>query len=203
MPTETLLPGLSGLFARNWWALLLRGVLAIVLGFLMLTRPGMTLATLMLVFGVYAICDGISALITAISGWSHRDDRWWLLMEAFVGIWAGLVILRTPQITGVVLIFLIAFWALAIGVLRIAEAIRMQSQTSGEVWLALSGIVSVSFALLVTLRPMVGAVALEWLIGGYAIFLGIAEIVLGFRLRRIWASRYRLGEVRSPHRRVA
>lgn len=203
MPRETLVPGLTGLFARNWWALLLRGVLAIILGFLMLTRPGMTLGMLMLVFGVYAIVDGTSALMTAISGWSHRDDRWWLLMEAFIGIWAGLVILRTPRITGVVLIFLIAFWALAIGILRIAEAIRMHSESTGQVWLALSGIASVSFALLVTLRPMVGAVGLEWLIGGYAVFLGIAEIVLGFRLRRIWEARYRLGEVKSPHRRVA
>ena len=203
MPRETLVPGLTGLFARNWWALLLRGVLAIILGLLMLTQPGMTLGMLMLVFGVYAIVDGISALMTAISGWSHRDDRWWLLMEAFIGIWAGLVILRTPRITGVVLIFLIAFWALAIGILRIAEAIRMHSESTGAVWLALSGIASVSFALLVTLRPMVGAVGLEWLIGGYAVFLGIAEIVLGLRLRRIWEARYRLGEVKSPHRRVA
>src|SRR5262249_52275051 len=146
-------------------------MLAIVLGFLMLTRPGMALGMIVLVFGVFATVDGISALLAAVIGWSYRGDRWWLLLEAFIGIWAGLITLRTPLISAVMLILLIAFWALAIGVLRIAEAIRLRSEISGEVWLALSGIASVSFAFLVMILPMAGAVALEWLIGGYAIFL--------------------------------
>src|SRR5262249_49016612 len=126
-----------------------------------------------------------------------------LLMEAFIGIWAGLITLRTPHITAIVLIFFIAFWALFLGVLRIAEAIRLRSEISGEVWLALSGIASVSFGLLVMLRPLAGAVALEWLIGGYAIFLGVAEIMLGLKLRRIREAGYPLGEAEPPHRRVA
>jgi uncharacterized membrane protein HdeD (DUF308 family) len=199
---ETSSFGTAGLFVRNWWVLLLRGIFAICLGVLAFTRPALTLAIVVLWFGVYALVEGVSSLFGAISGWRHRDDRWLLVLEAVVGIGVGFVTLRTPGITAIVLIFFIAVWALATGVLRIIEAVRLRREISGEVWLALSGVASIIFALLVMLRPLAGALAMVGLIGVYACILGFTEVMLAFKLRSV-RDIGRPGVSTPSHRRAA
>jgi uncharacterized membrane protein HdeD (DUF308 family) len=172
------------MFAKNWWILLLRGVIAIVFGLLAITRPVMTVTVLVVLFGSYALVDGIFALCAALTGWRHREDRWLLLLEGLIGIGTGFATLRAPVLTTVALIFFIAIWALATGVLRIIEAIRLRKEISGEFWLVLSGIASVVFAFVVLLRPAAGALAMTWLIGWYAFFLGSMLVVLSLKLRK-------------------
>jgi uncharacterized membrane protein HdeD (DUF308 family) len=183
MSTETSSPGIAGLLVRSWWVVLLRGLLAVILGILVFSRPVLGLAVVVLSFSIYALVEGTSSLLAAISGWRYRDDRWLLLLEAAVGIGVGLITLRTPGITAIALIFFIAIWALATGVLRIVEAMRLRRQISGEVWLVLGGVASVLFAFLIMLRPLAGALALIRVIGAYALILGATEIMLAFRLR--------------------
>lgn len=189
-----------GFFTRNWWVLLLRGIVAILFGILALSLPLLTLATLVLLFGVYALVDGAFSLFGAVAGWQHRDNRWLLLLEGLIGLGAGFVTLRSPVISTVVLIFFIAAWALATGVLRIIEAIRIRREVSGEFWLALSGIASVAFALLVMLRPAAGALAMVWMIGWYALLMGATLVVLSFKLRSL---RSRAEVIEPQHRRAA
>jgi uncharacterized membrane protein HdeD (DUF308 family) len=142
-----------------------------------------TLAAVVLAFGAYALVEGIACLISAFRG-SQRDDRWLLLLEAFIGICVGVITLRTPHITATVLILFIAIWALATGILRIVEGIRLRREISGEVWLILGGLASVAFAVLVMMRPLAGALALIQVIGIFALVLGLTEIMLSFKLRR-------------------
>jgi uncharacterized membrane protein HdeD (DUF308 family) len=162
---------------------LLRGIVAIVFAVLAFAWPGVTLATLILLFGFYALIDGIFSLVTAITGHRDRERRWWHALEGIVGIWAGIVILRAPALTSIMLVFFISIWAMATGFLRIAAAIRLRKEISGEVWLVLSGILSVLFALMLMWQPLTGILALVWVIAGYAFVLGIFEIMLGFELR--------------------
>jgi uncharacterized membrane protein HdeD (DUF308 family) len=157
----------------------------VLFGILAITRPGITLAVLVLLFGIYAVVDGCLALFAAIGGWSHREDRWLLLLEGFIGIGAGILTLRAPGITAVALLFFIAAWALATGVLRIVAAIRLRKEITGEFWLALSGIASVVFAFLVMMNPAAGALAIAWLIGWYALFLGVMLVMLSIKLHNI------------------
>jgi len=199
--TDIALP-MIGLFARNWWLVLLRGIIAIVFGILALRRPGITLGALVLLFGVYALIDGLFSLFHAIAGWSHRDDRWLLVLEGLIGIGAGFVTLQAPGITAVALVFFIAVWALATGVIRIIEAIRLRREISGEFWLILSGIAAVVFAFLVMERPAAGALAMIWMIGWYAIFMGAMLAILSFKLRNLRRLGYRQGVV-EPHTRRA
>ena len=156
----------------------------------------------MLAFAVYALVEGTSDLFAAIIGWRHRDDRWMLLLEALIGIGIGIVTLRTPGITAIVVIFLIAAWALATGVLRIVEGLRLRREIPGEIWLALGGVFSVIFALLVMTRPLAGAVVLVRVIGIYALILGATEVLLAFKVR---SARYidRPGMSEPSYRRVA
>jgi len=180
-----IVPPMIGLFSKNWWALLLRGIVAVLFGILAITRPGITLAALVLLFGIYALVDGCFALMAAFGGWNNREDRWLLLLEGFLGIGAGFVTLSAPGISTVALLFFVAAWALATGVLRIVAAIRLRKEITGEFWLGLSGIASVVFAFLVMMNPAAGALAIGWLIGWYAIFLGVILVMLGIKLHSI------------------
>jgi uncharacterized membrane protein HdeD (DUF308 family) len=178
-------PGAAGLFARSWWTLLFRGLLAIVLGSLVFMWPVVTLATVVLAFGIYALVEGIASLVAAIRGTTAREDRWLLVLEAAIGIGVGIVTLRTPAITATVLIFFIAIWALATGVIRIVEGIRLRKEITGEVWLILGGLASIAFALIVMLRPLAGALALIRVLGVFAMFLGLTEVLAAFEFRRV------------------
>jgi uncharacterized membrane protein HdeD (DUF308 family) len=185
MLNEDSTPEIARLFAARWWAVLLRGIVAITFGVLAFAWPGVTVATLVLLFGFYALVDGVFSLLTAVGGRRHREDRWLLALEGIVGIWAGVVTLRAPALSAVVLVSFISIWAMATGFLRIAAAVRLRKEISGEVWLALSGVLSVLFALMLMLRPAVGALALVWVIAGYALMLGVFEIILGVELRAV------------------
>ena len=185
MPSDGSAPEIVRLFAARWWAVLLRGIVAIVFGALAFAWPGVTVGTLVLLFGFYALVDGVFSLFTAIGGRRHREDRWWLALEGIVGIWAGIVTLRAPALTALVLVFFISIWAMATGFLRIAAAVRLRQEISGEIWLVLSGVLSVLFALMLMMRPAVGAIGLVWVIAGYALVLGLFQVMLGFELRGV------------------
>jgi uncharacterized membrane protein HdeD (DUF308 family) len=171
------------MLSRYWWAFVVRGIFAILFGILAYAWPGITLATLVIFFGAYVLIDGILLLIKTIGNWSERGDRWLLLLEGLLGIGIGVITLVAPGITAVVLIFYIAAWSLATGVLEIAAAIRLRKEIQGEGWMILSGIASIVFAILVMFFPGAGALGLLWLIAAYAIIFGVMLVILGFRLR--------------------
>ena len=172
----------TGLFARNWWVFVLRGLMAFVLGIMAFRRPIWTLGVLVVSFAVYAIFEGVSALFAAIRGWDYRRDRWLLVLEGVAGMGVGFLTLHRPAMTALVLIFFIAVWALATGILRIVEAVNL-GDVAGRGWLAVGGLASILFALLVLFRGLDGAFAMVIVIGIYALILGLSEMVLGFSLR--------------------
>ena len=174
-----------GLFLGRWWTVLLRGLAAVVFGVLMFVWPHLTVAKLVLFFGLYALIHGTTSLIAAIANRQKTRSRWLLAFEGAIGIFAGLVTLRSPLLTLLVLIFFVWAWALVTGVLRIFEAIRLRKEISGEVWLALSGVVLIVFAFMLRLRPVVGAFDLAWVIGAGALLFGLLEIMLGRELRSV------------------
>jgi len=171
------------MFSRYWWAFVVRGIFAILFGILAYAWPGMTLATLIIFFGAYALIDGIFLILKTIGKWGGRDDHWLPLLEGLLGIGIGIITLVAPGITAVILIFYIAAWSLATGVLEIAAAFRLRKEIPGEGWMVLSGIASILFAILVMFFPGAGALGLLWLIAAYAIIFGVVLVILGFRLR--------------------
>ena len=181
MVTDRLNPGAAGLFARSWWVFLLRGLLALFLGIKVLRQPFLPLGLLVLGFAIYAIFEGVSALLAVVLGWSYHRGRWFLLLEAVAGIGLGILTLLRPAMTALVLIFFIAAWALPTGFLRIVEAVNLD-EGSGRGWLVVSGVTSIIFALLVLFRPLTGAQPMATLIGIYGSILGVTEIGLAVRL---------------------
>jgi uncharacterized membrane protein HdeD (DUF308 family) len=171
--------------ARYWWAVALRGVIAAIFGLLALIWPDITVLALVALFGAYCLVDGFIAIGTALfGGAAAAGRRGWLAVEGVAGVIAGIITFAWPGITTLVLLWLIAFWALVTGVMEIVVAIRLRRELQGEWLLILSGALSVLFGILLIVWPASGALALITLIGIYALIFGVALIVLGFRLRR-------------------
>ncbi len=174
--------------SRNWWALAIRGVAAVIFGLLAFVWPQITLLALVVLWGAYALIDGIFSIVAAITHPEVRDRRWLLLLEGVVGIAAGVVAFIWPDITAFILLYIIAAWALVTGVLEIANAIRLRREITGEWALVASGVLSVLFGLLLVFFPGAGALAVVWIIGAYAIVFGILLLILAFRLRNLMVS---------------
>jgi uncharacterized membrane protein HdeD (DUF308 family) len=169
--------------AKNWWLILLRGVFAVLFGVLTFVWPQVTLITLVLFYGAYALVDGVLSLAAAITGGAPAP-RWWLAVVGLLGIGAGLVTLFLPGMTALVLLYFIAFWAIAIGVMQVVGAIRLRKEIDNEWWLAAAGVISFLFGLLLIVQPGAGALALIFSIGIFAVLEGVALIAFAFRLRR-------------------
>lgn len=186
---ETRLPLAGGMLlsslADNWWLLLLRGLAAIAFGILAFFWPGLTLMTLILLWGVYALCDGVFALGAAIFAKSNdMAPRWWLALAGVITILAGLVTFLYPGMTALVLLMFIAAWAIIIGALQIWGAIEWRKLLDDAWLLALNGVLSIAFGALLFAQPGAGAVALVWMIGWFAVVFGCLNVALAFRLKR-------------------
>jgi uncharacterized membrane protein HdeD (DUF308 family) len=168
--------------AKHWWVLALRGVAAIVFGILAFAWPGITILSLVMLYGAYALVDGVLAIVSAITGGSPAP-RWWLVVIGLLGIAAGILTFVWPGITALVLLFFIAGWAIAVGVFQIIGAIRLRKEIDNEWLLIVGGVLSVLFGIGVLLVPGAGALALVWVIAIYAIVEGIIFVALAFRLK--------------------
>ena len=169
--------------SQNWWLVVLRGLLAILFGVLAFVWPAITWLTLIIMFGVYAIVDGIIAIVSGLSR-TRETPRWWtFLLEGLLGIGAGIVALVWPEVTSLVLIYMIASWAVITGVLEIAAAIRLRNEISNEWLLGLGGLVSIGLGILLFFQPAAGGLAIIWTIAAYALIFGVLLVILGFRLR--------------------
>ena len=169
--------------ADNWWVLLLRGIAAVIFGLLALFWPGLTVYLLLIVFGAYAIFDGIMAVIVAFQRKSE-DDGWWAwALDGALSIIIGLMALFWPEATALAFVIWMAAWAVVAGIFRIIAAIRLRKEIEGEWALGLSGLLMVIWGVLMALIPAAGLLSLAWLIGVFALLIGGVMVVLSFRLR--------------------
>ena len=176
--------GVLPVLARNWWALALRGLAAILFGVLAFAWPGISLFVLVLFFGAYMLVDGIFAIVAAVRA-AGEEDRWWLLLiQGILGVLAGLVAFFWPGLTALALLYFIAAWAIVTGIMEIIAAIRLRQEVEGEWALGLSGLLSVIFGVLLAVLPApAGLLSLVWLIAAYAVATGGLLLILAFRVR--------------------
>ncbi len=167
--------------ARNWWIIMLRGVAAVVFGLLAFVWPVITLFVLILMYGTFALFDGVLSIAAAVRG---GGARWWLLLVGLLGIVVGAVTLAWPGVTGFVLLLFIAGWSIASGILQIVGGVRLRKEIANEWFLIASGVLSVLFGLLLAAFPGAGALGLVLAIGAFAVVYGVLLIGFSLRLRR-------------------
>jgi uncharacterized membrane protein HdeD (DUF308 family) len=171
--------------ARNWWALLIRGIAAVIFGIAAFAWPGPTLLAIGILFGAYAFIDGVFAIVAAVRA-AEAHERWWpFLLEGIIGLVIAGITIYDVGITLLALYYTIAAWAFLTGILEIAAAIQLRKAIANELLLIVAGIASILFGVLMIWHPMAGALAIIWLIAAYAIVFGIVMIALSFRLRKL------------------
>ena len=169
---------------QKWWAVALRGILAIVFGIVALAFPGATLVSLAVVFGAYAFVDGLFAIVSAF-GHPGREAVWYVL-DGILGIAVGVATFLFPGITAQGLVYLIGVWAILTGIFEVIAGFELPIKRD---WLlVLAGIASIIFGVLVFVNPVSGALAITWLIGVYALVFGGSMLVFGIRLRGLRGS---------------
>jgi uncharacterized membrane protein HdeD (DUF308 family) len=169
--------------SRNWWAIALRGVVAIAFGVLAFLWPGLTLYALVILFGAFVIVDGVLALVGAFRRREGRRPDLFMIIGGLAGIAAGIIAFVLPGLSALALLYVIAAWAIVTGIAEVVAAYQLREEIKGEWLLALSGAVSFVFGLFIALFPGPGALAVVWLIASYAIVSGVILLALAFRLR--------------------
>jgi uncharacterized membrane protein HdeD (DUF308 family) len=176
---------IAELLRQGWSLLLMRGIAAIAFGILTFARPGISLAAVVLLFGAYALIDGVLAVWTGISGRHNREYWWVLVLVGVAGVLIGFMTFATPGITALGLLIYIATWAIARGVLEIAAGVRVRKVISGEWRLILAGVASVLFGALLMTHPHDGALAMLWMIALYALVIGVLLVMFSFKARKL------------------
>ena len=174
---------MSAMLARNWWAIALRGVVAVLLGLVALVTPGAAMLSLALLSAAYLLADGVLGIIAAVRA-ARAHERWGLLLlEGILNLVMGVIAALFPVGAVLAFVFVTAAWALLTGGLMLGAAFRLKA-SHGRWWLVLGGVVSLLWGVLLVLAPLAGAVVLTWWLGAYALAFGMVLLVLAFRLRR-------------------
>jgi len=171
-------------FSQYWWIFLLRGIFAILLGIIALWAPAGTFTTLVIFLGAYMFIDGIFSVVAAISNRKIMDSWVWMLVIGIISIIVGIITFRNPFVTGAALIYLVAFWAIVIGILEIVVAFSLRKVIRGEGWYIVAGILSILFGILLLSNPIAGALTITFIFGFYALIFGIFLVSFAMRLRR-------------------
>jgi uncharacterized membrane protein HdeD (DUF308 family) len=169
--------------ARQWPAIAVRGGAAVVFGLLVLFWPQLTLLTLVYIFGIFVLVEGMTALLSGLQSPADGGRSWGLILLGIIAIIAGIATFVWPGITGLILLLLIGFWAIAVGIVQIYEGIRLRREIANEWLLILTGIVALFFGLIVVVNPGAGALAVAFFIGFFALVYGVLQLALAFRLR--------------------
>jgi uncharacterized membrane protein HdeD (DUF308 family) len=173
---------MTEVLAKNWWMFLIRGVAAILFGIAVFIFPGAALAALVALIAAYFIIDGVFTIIHALQ--NRSQPRWWItLLEGFISVIAGIAAFLYPGITSLILLYIVAFWALLTGLMEIIFAIQMRKQIENEWWMILSGILSIIFGALLIIFPGTGILSILWLVGAYAIVFGVFMVIFAFRIK--------------------
>ncbi len=174
---------LSNILSRFWWTTLFRGVIWLLFGLVIIAKPGMSLVSLIAMVGVLFLADGVANVVAAFGGREESENWWVLLLAGLAGIAVGVLTFFNPGATALTLLYFVAVWAIAIGIIQIVAAVHMHKEIEGELWLGLAGLASIAFGAYLIARPGAGVLAVLWLIAAYALAFGTMLILHAFEAR--------------------
>jgi len=180
--------------AHIWKAMALRGAVAIAFALVIIVWPSIGLSTLLALFGAFALVSGVATIAGAFNIPLEGSRRAWLVVDGLLGVGVAAVVFIWPSLSALGLLYVIAAWAIAIGLFEIALSFKLPIGGSRSFLLGLSGLLSIAFGVIMFAKPGAGAIALLALIAAFALVSGVMQIVFALELRRV------LGELGRPFR---
>lgn len=171
--------------AKHWWAILLRGIIAVLFAFLAFLATGFTLKLLLLFLGLYLLLDGLFAIIGGFMAAKDHKNWWLLLLEGIISIIVGIFVFALPGITLLILVYLVAIWAVITGVFEFLAGIMATWAIPGKVFIGITGVISVILGVVIFIYPVLSIVAMTWLLGIYALVIGLSLIFMSLRLKSL------------------
>lgn len=182
-PVGSRLEAMNAMLADNWWAVGLRGLLAVLFGVAAFAVPGAAMLALVLVFAAYSVADGVLNIVLAVRG-ARKGERWGLLLlNGLFGVLVGVLAAIWPGITVLAFVLMVGVWALISGGLMLGAAFSLKI-SHGRWILVVGGVVSLIYGVLLFAAPLIGALVLTWWLAAYALVMGVVLIGLAFRLRK-------------------
>ncbi|WP_291792684.1 HdeD family acid-resistance protein [Brevibacterium sp.] len=165
-------------------ALIVQGVLSLLMGLAFLFMPFASVWAFGIVFGAWTLVTGAATIVS----WFTRDKEHrsgWALFSGIVSVLAGIAVMVMPQAAAIAVVYIMAFWAILLGILYAVNSFELRKLGARFWWgVLLSGILAVVLGFIMLFNTGAAVLGLIWLIGIYAIVDGIAEIVIGVRMRR-------------------
>jgi uncharacterized membrane protein HdeD (DUF308 family) len=168
----------------NWKWIALRGVLAVLFGVVAIAQPAATVAAVVVVFGMYALVDGVYLSVSSLRARNEEPNWGMYLLGGIVGMLIGVVTLIMPGITGLALLYAVAGWAVVKGIVEMIAAFRLRKVIDGEWLYFFAGALSLVLGFYMLARPGIGAVLLLTWLAIYAIVFGILLLAVALRLRK-------------------
>jgi len=169
-----------------WWPFVIGGLALVIFGIMAIVWPDITVITLVVLFGAVALVDGVFTIAGGLANTEDQTMRWFLVLSGVFSIVIGVLILIWPDITAKVVLYIIATFAVVSGVARtLAAMIWPQERRSDKVLIIVSGLLGITFGVLIFAWPASGALAIVWLIGLFAIIFGAVVMVLGFEVMNV------------------
>lgn len=169
--------------AKHWWAILIRGIVAVIFAILLVTATGFTLEILIILLGVYLLLDGLLAVIASFVAASNHKSWWLLLFEGLITLAAGIFVFASPSLTLVILVYLVAAWAIITGLLEFVASLIATWAIPGKVFLGVTGVLSVILGIIIFLYPVISLVTMVWLVAIYGFVVGLSLIIFSFKLK--------------------
>lgn len=184
---DALMREIEDFWARNWWALALRGVFGILFGIAAFMIPGITLLTLVILFAAYMLADGVMAMIAGFRAARRHERSWPMFLEGVVDLIAGGIAVMLPGVAAFALVYLFGFWAIVSGVLLAMAGLRPR-EGRREGLLILNGVLSTLWGVFVIawliIEPAISMLAVVWWVGAYSLIFGVIMLIAAFKLRR-------------------
>ncbi len=165
-----------GTVGESWWVLALLGLFSIIFGLAALFWPGLTLVVAVWVYGIYAIVYGVVELINMFRAMGQHATWWTHLVIGLISLGAGLVVIAWPMISSVILLYVIAFWAIGIGIFEVFDGLFHTGLA-----MVVVGVVSLLFGILLLANPLAGALALMFVIGIFSLVRGVLLLIAAIR----------------------
>ena len=172
-------------FARIWKTMALRGAVAIAFAVIILIWPSIGLTALIALVGAFALVSGVATIIGALHVQMPGNRRAWILFEGLVGVAVGVVVFIWPSLSALGLLYVVATWAIAVGIFEIALAFDLPISGRSSLLLGLSGLLSIAFGVIMFAKPGAGAIALLALIAAFALVSGVMQIAVALELQRV------------------